>query len=165
MKTLLAFAAAMTVAAQAAPVLAQPFDGYMKIDGVKGEVVAQGHKKWMQITGISKLPSGCRGDEGGGALSVRVMRMPESKSLPALGGMGGAIARFDMVDPNGEPLSMMLEDVYVSNTYSGNPAKPILIGFTSEQGAPTDESDILTLNFKRVVWERPDCVKRSVAAR
>jgi type VI protein secretion system component Hcp len=165
MKSVLAFAAGMILAAQAAPVFAQPLDGYMKIDGVKGEVTAQPHKKWMQITGISKLPAGCRGDEGGGSLTVRVARMPDSRQLPMLGGLDGAITRFDMVDASGEPLRMTLEEVYVTNTFSGSPHHPIQIGFTSAEGAPTDESDLMTLNFKRVSWERPECAKRAIAAR
>ena len=162
MKSVLAFCAALALAG---PALAQPLDGYMKIDGVKGEVTAKPHNKWMQITGISKLPAGCRGDEGGGSLTVRVVKMPDTRLLPMLGGLDGAITRFDLVDASGEPLRMTLEEVYVTNTFSGSPHHPIQVGFTSAEGAPTDESDLMTLNFKRVSWERPECVKRTVAAR
>ena len=165
MKTLLAFAAGLTLAAQAAPVMAQPLDGFMKIDGVKGESVAPGHKRWMAITGISRLPAGCRGDEGGGSLSVRVVRKPDASVLPMLGGMDGAMVRFDLIDPNGEPLQITLDEVLVSNTFSGSAPLPILIGFTTEEGAPDDGSDVITMNFKHVKWERPACTARAVAAR
>lgn len=167
-KTGLAFVASLALTAQAAPVLAQPLDGYLKIDGVKGESVAPGHKKWMQITGVSKLPTGCRGDEGGGSMSVRVVRRPDAHTLPTAADMGGpnsANASFEMVDPNGEALKIVLEDVFVSTTYAGSEPHAILVGFTSAEGAPNDQSDILTLNFKHVTWERADCTPRAVATR
>jgi hypothetical protein len=165
MKNVLALVAGLTLAAQAAPVLAQPLDGFMKIDGVRGESADPAHKRWNAITGISRLPAGCRGDEGGGALSVRVVKMPDVKTLPMLGGLDGAIVRFDLVDPNGEVLKITLEEVLVSNTFSGAAPLPIKIGFTTEEGAPDDGSDIITMNFARVKWERPGCAARAVAAR
>lgn len=167
-KTGLAFVAGLALAAQAAPVLAQPLNGYLKIDGVKGEATDPGHKKWMQITGISKLPNGCRGDEGGGALTVRLVRQPDNRTLPTAADMGGANsanATFDMIDPNGSPLKITLEDVFVSSTYAGSSPLEILVGFTAAEGAPIDETDVLTLNFKHVKWERTDCTPRTVAAR
>jgi type VI protein secretion system component Hcp len=164
-KTGLALIAGLALTAQAAPALAQPLDGFMKIDGVRGESTDPGHKRWNAITGISRLPTGCRGDEGGGSLSVRVVKMPDTKTLPMLGGLDGAIVRFDMVDPNGEVLKITLEEVLVSNTFSGSGPLPIKIGFTTEDGAPDDGSDIITLNFARVKWERPDCAPRAIATR
>ena len=117
MKSMFALAVGLLFAL---PVVAQPLEGFLKIDGVKGEVTDPGHKKWMRITGISSLPEGCVGDEGGGHLTVRVNRKPEAKYLPSLGGWDGASARFELTDPNGEPLVMVLYDVYASNTYSGS---------------------------------------------
>ena len=162
MKLMFALAAGLLFAL---PVVAQPLEGFLKIDGVKGEVTDPGHKKWMRITGISSLPEGCVGDEGGGHLTVRVNRKPEAKYLPSLGGWDGASARFELTDPNGEPLVMVLYDVYASNTYSGSGARTIEIGYTAVEGAPTDGSDTITLNFKQVKWERLSCSKRAVAAR
>lgn len=164
MKTLLALAAGLAIAAQAAPVFAQPLDGFIKIEGVKGEVADAHHKKWMQISGVSKLPNGCRGEEGGGSLSVRVMRMPDRKQLPELGRMPGQV-RFEVTEPSGEVLKMTLEEVYVSNTFSGAAPHAIEIGFTAADGAPTDQSDVLTFNFNSVRWERAGCVPRTVATR
>lgn len=164
-KTGLAFVAGLALAAQAAPVLAQPLDGFMKIDGVRGESADPAHKRWNAITGISRLPTGCRGDEGGGSLSVRVVKMPDAKTLPMLGGLDGAIVRFDLVDPNGEVLKITLDEVLVSNTFSGSGPLPIKIGFTTEEGAPDDGSDIITLNFAHVKWERPGCAPRAIATR
>lgn len=164
-KTGLAFLAGLALTAQAAPVLAQPLDGFMKIDGVRGESEDPAHKRWMAITGISRLPAGCAGEEGGGSLSVRVVKMPSAKNLPMLGNMDAAIVRFDMFDPNGEPLKITLEGMLVSNTFSGSGPLPIKIGFTTEEGAPDDGSDIITMNFERVKWERPACTARTVAAR
>ena len=164
MKTLLALAAGMALAAQAAPVFAQPLDGFIKIEGVKGEVADGHYKKWMQITGVSKLPAGCRGEEGGGSLSVRVMRMPDRKQLPELGRIPAQV-RFEVTDPSGEILKMTLEETYVSNTFSGAAPRAIEIGFTTADGAPTDQSDILTFNFNGVKWERTGCVQRTVATR
>ena len=162
MKSMFALAAGLLFAL---PVVAQPLDGFLKIDGVKGEVTDPGHKKWMRITGISKLPEGCLGDEGGGHLTVRVNRKPEAKYMPSLGGWDGASARFELTDPSGEALVMVLYDVYVSNTYSGSADRPIEIGYTAVEGAPTDGSDTITLNFMQVKWERLSCSKRSVATR
>jgi hypothetical protein len=161
----LAIVAGLALTAQAAPVLAQPLNGFMKIDGVRGESVDPAHKRWNAITGISRLPTGCAGQEGGGSLSVRVVKMPDVKTLPMLGGMDGAVVRFDMIDPNGEVLKISLEEVLVSNTFSGSGPLPIKIGFTTEDGAPDDGSDIITMNFKRVNWERPGCTPQTIAAR
>ena len=58
-----------------------------------------------------------------------------------------------------------LEDVFVSSTYAGSSPLEILVGFTAAEGAPIDETDVLTLNFKHVKWERTDCTPRTVAAR
>ena len=165
MKNVLAFVAGLALAAQAAPVLAQPLDGFMKIDGVRGESADPTHKRWNAITGISRLPTGCRGDEGGGSLSVRVVKMPDTKTLPMLGGMDHAIVRFDVVDPHGELVKITLEGMLVSNTFSGSAPLPIKIGYTTEDGAPDDGSDIMTLNFGSVKWERPACKARAVATR
>lgn len=162
MKSVLAFCAAL---AAAGPALAQPLDGYMKIDGVRGEVTAKPHNKWIQITGISKLPEGCRGDEGGGSLTVRVAKMPDMKTVPQLGGFEDGFVDFDLIDEHGERLHMTLERTLVSNTFSGAGHHPIQIGYTTAEGAPTDQSDLMTLNFRRVTWERPNCEKRTVAAR
>ena len=161
----LALAAGLALTAQAAPVHAAPLDGFMKIDGVRGESEDPAHKRWMAITGISRLPAGCVGEDGGGSLSVRVVKMPNAKQLPMLGNMEAAIVRFDLIDQNGEPLKLTLEGMLVSNTFSGSGPLPIKIGYTTEDGAPDDGSDIITMNFNRVKWERPACTARTVATR
>lgn len=139
------------------PAAARPFQGYMKIEGVKGEVTAAPHTRWMEITGISSLPEACNGDEGGGSITVRVVQLPDRRQLPMLGGLDGAAVHFDVVDTKGKPLKMTFEQVYVSNNFSGSPHHPILIGLTAADGSPADKVELMTLNFKHVTWERPDC--------
>ena len=165
MKTPLVLALGALATLAAAPALAAPLDGYMKLDGLKGESTVAAHKIWIEITGISKLPLGCRGDEGGGALTVRLLRKPAISRFNMSGVIRNPEARIELTDPNGEPITMVMQDVELSTTYAGARARTIKVGLTSIESPITDGSDLMTLNFSRVMWERPGCQARDVAAR
>ena len=61
MKTLLVLAAGLTLAAQAVPASAEPFEGYLKLEGVKGEVTDGAHKidavTFRRVIGYDKVKS------------------------------------------------------------------------------------------------------------
>lgn len=165
MKTPLIVALGALATLAAAPALAAPLDGYMRLDGARGDAAAPGHKNWIQVTGISQLPAGCRGDETGGALTVRVTGRPYMTRFNSIGIVRNPEARLEIFDGAGEPIVMLLQGVELSTTYAGAMPRAIKVGLTSLEAPITDGSDLMTLNFSRVTWMRPGCEARDVAAR
>lgn len=165
MKTLLVLAAGLTLAAQAVPASAEPFEGYLKLEGVKGEVTDGAHKKWMQLLSASDLPAGCSGEEeGGGGLTVRVAK--KAKYMPYLGSgnLEGGRAKLDIVESDGEVVSVVLDGVFLSTGFGGSFPRPQVMGDAGYEEIG-DGSKIVTLNFTRISWHRSGCAARNIAKR
>lgn len=150
----------LIISSQSAHAMAEPFEGYIKLEGVKGEIVQADHRRWLRILGISELPKACSGEEEGGGLTVRVDR--PAKYMPYLGSgnLEGGRARIDFTEPNGQVVNVILDGVFLSTSFGGAWPRPIVLG-----DAGDESSKMVTVNFTHVVWHRTDCKARTVASR
>ncbi len=134
----------------------QGFDGFLRIDGVKGESTDQRYRDWIAVTAVGwghQLPVAARADGGGAAVSrvhfqpLTVSKFLDSTSphLAQYAADGRMIKQvfLDLVQGPGQPpfSRLELQDVVISSyTLEGS------------AGSPQRPVEKLSLTFGRINW-------------
>jgi type VI secretion system secreted protein Hcp len=122
----------------------QGFEGFLRIDGVKGESTDQRYRDWIAVTAVGwghQLPVASRADGGGAAVSrvhfqpVTVSKFVDSASpvLARMAADGRAIRQvfLDLVTAPGQPPFARLElqdavlSSYAVEGTTGSPQRPV----------------------------------------